>query len=115
MSMDPVHFVCTREGPLWLNVYRFARIGFAVWGFTSKGITTYIDPHSVADTDTKEVLPRSFLATIQALGSMAETGSVGVHLKAIADPAAWMILGYIENPKISAGMLASFPLNFWSS
>ena len=51
---------------------------------------------------------RAFLATVQSLRAMAESGSVGVHLKALADPAAWMtLLGYIENPKIAAGVLAS--------
>jgi len=51
---------------------------------------------------------RAFLSTVQSLRYMAESGSVGVHLKALADPTAWMtLLGYIENPKISPGVLTS--------
>lgn len=51
---------------------------------------------------------RAFLATVQSLRAMAESGSVGVNLKALADPVAWMtLLGYIDNPKISAGVLSA--------
>lgn len=51
---------------------------------------------------------RAFLATVQSLRAMAESGSVGVNLKALADPVAWMtLLGYIDNPKMSAGVLAA--------